>query len=475
MAYDSRDVQIGTLFFALRGMHQDGHRYISQAVDAGAAAVVCMDLPEKLDPEVAYVVVEDSRWVMSPIASSFYDDPSSELTIIGVTGTDGKSSTSFFIQQLLEKSGKKCGMLTTVQFKLGDSSQKNYLRQSTPEASEIHRLLRQMRTNGCTHAVVEATSHGLSKINNRLGDVKFDVGVLTNISHEHLEFHKTLERYMNDKANLFRALPAKSGRSIINFDEEHKDVFRQASACPVYTYSIAGDEADFAALDIREYPTRQEFTLQSPDGTADLKLPQPGRFNIENCLAALAAVSRLPGEKLQTYLPFVEELRPIKGRMVPVREGQPFEVIVDYAHTPGSFEKLFPALRTQVKGQLIAVFSSAGERDVEKRSILGRIASQYCDRIVLADEDPRGERPMDILEQVAEGCTGMERGRDLFLIEDRPTAIRHAFSLADHDDLVILLGKGHEGSIIYADGPIPWDEEEQARSILHELGYSEKE
>ena len=494
LAYDSREVQEGSLFFALRGLHSDGHDYIAQAVSRGAAAIVCNELPPGVDtalnPEVSYIVVENSRTVMSPIACRFYDDPSAEMTIIGVTGTDGKSTTSYFIQQLLQKSGKKTGLLTTVQFDLGDTVTKNYLRQSTPEATEIHKLLREMRSNGCTHAVVEATSHGLSPINNRLGDVKFDVGVLTNISHEHLEFHKTLEQYIDDKANLFRALPPDSGTAVINRDEVNRQPFIDATACPVRTYSLsdspADDRADLSVRDIVENTTSQEFTLVYADGASSMEasmeghtrrvsLPQPGRFNIENTMAALLAVSGIPGENIDNYIPFIGELKPIRGRMVPVDEGQPFQVVVDYAHTPGSLEKLFPALRRQIPGKLIAVFGSAGERDVAKRSQLGTIASAYCDGIVLADEDPRGEEPREILEQIAVGCGRLLRDKQLFLIEDRPSAIRHAFSMARSEgDMVILLGKGHEGTIIYADGPIPWDEEEQARTILRQLGYHKR-
>ena len=473
----------------MNGLHSNGHDFIEKALAQGAAAVVHSEPLSTYARDVTYLRVENSRRAMSPIACRFYDDPSSEMTIIGVTGTDGKSTTSYFIQQLLKLSGKPAGLLTTVQFDLGRGAEKNYLRQSTPEATEIHRLLRAMRENGCTHAVVEATSHGLSPLNNRLGDVKFDVGVLTNISHEHLEFHKTLERYIDDKANLFRALPPQKGIAVINADEPQRQAFIDAAACPVYLYGIrpetqetqeTQETADLTASDIEESPAGQSFLISSKASVADtaeqpiqtrVKLPQPGRFNVENSLAALLALGHLPGESLQSYFPLIAELKPIKGRMVPVDEGQPFQVIVDYAHTPGSFRKLFPALRTQVgTGKLIAVFSSAGERDIEKRSQLGEIAAGYCDIIVLADEDPRGEVPLDILEDVAAGCGSMQREHELFLIEDRPTAIRHAFTLANEGDLVVLLGKGHEGSIIYADGPIPWDEETVAREQLRRLG-----
>lgn len=480
LAYDSREVRSGSLFFALKGLHTDGHEYISSAVSKGAAAVIHSDPLPEYAQEVAYLRVENSRLLMSPIASSFYDAPSSEMTIIGVTGTDGKSTTCYFIQQLLALSGIRAGLLTTVQFDMGQGPEKNFLRQSTPEAPEIHRLLRTMRDNGCTHAVVEATSHGLSPLNNRLGDIEFDVGVLTNISHEHLDFHKTLERYIDDKANLFRALPPGSGYGVVNADEAHRQAFIDAADCPVYLYQIepeAGSGSmpavDLAAADIEESPSGQSFHVRSTEFTQQVILPQPGRFNIENTLAALLAVGRLTGRSTQSFLPFVSQLKPVKGRMVPVDQGQEFQVIVDYAHTPGSFRKLFPALRRQVgQGKLISVFGSAGERDIEKRSQLGEIASRYSDIIVLTDEDPRGEVPRQVLEDIAVGCSTLKLDDSLFLIEDRPTAIRYAFGLAEAGDLVVLLGKGHEGTIIYADGPIPWDEETAAREQLRALGYA---
>jgi len=471
LAYDSRDVNPGSLFFALRGIHADGHGFIDKAIEQGARAVICMEMPSLPVPSARYIRVADSRTAMSPIAAAFFDNPSEELKIIGVTGTDGKSTTSYFIQQLIEKSGRKCGLLTTVQFDFGDGPEKNFLRQSTPEATEIHRLLRRMRDNGCSYAVVEATSHGLSPVNNRLGDVRFDAGVLTNISHEHLEFHKTLERYMDDKANLFRALPADTGAAVINLDEPRREVFSSASACPVFTYSLEDDLADLFADDILEKNTVQQFNLHHHKKCSRVQLSLPGRFNVENCLAALLGASLLTGTALPDLLPAVSALRAIRGRMVPVDCGQPFQVIVDYAHTPGSFRKLFPGLRNQTEKRLIAVFGSAGERDLEKRPIQGEIASEFCDIIILTDEDPRGDEPQDILEEIAAGCSGMSRDETLYLIEDRPAAIRKAFSLAREGDTVILLGKGHEGSIIYQTGPVPWDEEKEAIRALNDFGY----
>ncbi|MFO7850759.1 MAG: UDP-N-acetylmuramoyl-L-alanyl-D-glutamate--2,6-diaminopimelate ligase, partial [Spirochaetia bacterium] len=476
LKYDSREVAEGVLFFALPGIHTDGHDFIRDAVRRGAAAVVHSKPLPDYSPGTVYLRVENTRAVMSPISAEFYHHPSHELTVIGVTGTDGKSTTVSFIHQLLEAAGRKTGFLSTVQFNTGGVTEKNRFRQSTPEAPEIHRILRTMKDAGCTHAVVEATSHGLSKLNNRLGDVFFDIGVFTNISREHLEFHKTFEQYLYDKANLFRSLGGEFAKAIINLDDSNAPYLIDACPAEALTYSLHKPEADIFASRITDRDGGQEIILHYREHYRQTEetrvyLPLPGRFNVENLLAALGAVVSLPDSKLNDFTPPIGRLVPVKGRMVPVRLGQPFEVLVDYAHTPGSFEKLFPQLREHTKGRLIALFGSAGERDLEKRSRLGEIASRYCDIIVLADEDPRGEEPRAVLEEVAAGCGEKRVGEDLLLIEDRSAAIRHAFSLAEKEDLVVLLGKGHEGSIIYADGPIPWDEEQEAVKALAEMGY----
>ncbi|MFP4179613.1 MAG: UDP-N-acetylmuramoyl-L-alanyl-D-glutamate--2,6-diaminopimelate ligase [Spirochaetaceae bacterium] len=477
LKYDSREAAEGVLFFALPGIHTDGHDYIPDAVRRGAAAVVHSRPLSQYKDGTIYLRVEDTRRVMSPISAEFYRHPSKELTVIGVTGTDGKSTTVSFIHQLLESAGFKAGFLSTVQFNTGGRTEKNHFRQSTPEAPEIHRILRTMREAGCTHAVVEATSHGLSKVNNRLGSVSFDIGVFTNISKEHLEFHKTFEQYLYDKANLFRSLRADRGKAVINLDDPNAPYLIDAGPERALTYSVKNPGADIFASGITDRGEGQDILLRYRGDTMQtlefpLYLPLPGRFNVENLLAALGAVFSLPDSEPKDYIAHIHKLLPVKGRMVPVRLGQPFEVLVDYAHTPGSFEKLFPQLRERTRGRLIALFGSAGERDLEKRSCLGEIASRYSDIIVLADEDPRGEEPRAVLEAVAAGCADKQEGEDLLIIEDRGTAIRHAFSLAEKDDLVVLLGKGHEGSIIYNDGPIPWDEEQEAVKALDEMGYS---
>lgn len=471
LSYDSRTLEPGELYCALPGVHVDGHKYIDSALDRGAAAVLCSRMPEQLHRDVVYIQVDNPRTAMSPLAAAFYGDPSKELKVIGVTGTDGKSSTVSFLHQLLRELGMRCGFLSTVQFNTGGESVKNHFRQSTPEASEIHKALRQMVDAGCTHAIVESTSHGLSPKNNRLGDVAFDVAVLTNISREHLEFHGTMEQYIKDKSMLFRMTAANRGIAVINRDDKEADRFIHAfNARRCYTYSSqAREDAEYRADAIQEKADRIAYRLRSQRGEAMVKLNLAGRFNIDNTLACAAAVCELEELPPSRIADALSQLKAVKGRMVPVDEGQDFQVIVDYAHTPGSFRRLFPAVRPLVKGRLFALFSSAGERDRGKRPILGEIASQYSDIIVLADEDPRGENGMELLREVAGGCTNKTEGKDLFLIEDRRKAIAFAFSMMRRDDCILLLGKGHEGSIIYADHSIDWDEETVARQLLRSV------
>jgi UDP-N-acetylmuramoyl-L-alanyl-D-glutamate--2,6-diaminopimelate ligase len=473
LSYDSRSVKPGDLYFALPGLHVDGHDYIEDALDAGAVAVVHAKTPPLYREGVCYLRVKNPRIVMSPISAAFYRHPSESLKIIGVTGTDGKSSTVSFIHQLLSSLGRRTGFLSTVSFNTGDTSVKNHFRQSTPEATEIQKALHTMLHKGCSHAVVESTSHGLSPLNNRLGDVRYNAAVLTNISHEHLDFHGSMERYIDDKANLFRMTARNKGVAVINLDDEAYMHFVEAGRdCSIITYSARGNpEAVYRAEDIRETATSISFTLVSPAGKTGIALGLPGRFNVDNVLSAIAVICETEGVHPENLAASAAALQAVKGRMVPVDEGQPFQVIVDYAHTPGSFRRLFPALRPLVPGRLFSLFSSAGERDLEKRPVLGSIADSYSDVIILADEDPRGERPIDLLRDVAAGCSNKREGETLFLIEDRTDAIRHAFSMMEAGDCILLLGKGHEGSIIYADRSIWWDEEEVARKVLREMGY----
>ncbi|HPW00886.1 MAG TPA: UDP-N-acetylmuramoyl-L-alanyl-D-glutamate--2,6-diaminopimelate ligase [Rectinema sp.] len=526
--YDSRECKPGSLFFALPGLHTDGKKYIIQAIQNGAVAVIYEGLLEKnlrefmlKDPSAralnpALIRVTDCRWTMSAISASFFENPSDSLCVIGVTGTEGKSTTVSFIYQLLNAAGFKAGFFSTVMSDIGEGEQPNPQHQTTPEATTVQQMLAEIRNHGLQFAVIEASSHGLSPRTARLAHVHFDIGLVTNVTHEHLEFHGSWEQYRSDKANLFRRLgevePKKlnkvshainehnsniiiSPTGIICADDPNASYFMHESAVPCLTYSSKGALADLSAHNIIEdangvsfeiegllempighnFRTEQEISARRFENvmpsTLSARINLPGTFNVQNALGAILAASAATGLHWHNFVPLLPGLRPIKGRMQRILEGQPFEVIIDYAHTPSSFKEILPSLRKERRGRIICVFGSAGERDTEKRPQQGRIAADYCDILILADEDPRGEDPMAILEEIAMGCPELSREDRLYLIPDRPEAIRRAFNLAKPGDLVLLLGKGHENSIIYSDRTIPYDEERQARSILADLGF----
>jgi UDP-N-acetylmuramoyl-L-alanyl-D-glutamate--2,6-diaminopimelate ligase len=476
LAYDSRAVGSGFLFFALPGLHADGHRFIDAAVAAGAAAVVHSAPVERPRPGIAYVRVADPRFAMSPISKAFYGDPSASLGVIGVTGTEGKSTTVYLAYQLLRLAGRGAGFFSTVMSDAGSGEAPNPEHQTTPEATAVQRMLAQMRDAGMRFAVVEASSHGLSSRTNRLGDVGFDVGVMTNVTSEHLEFHGTWEAYRDDKANLLRALRP-GGLGVVNADDPSADYFRAAARVPVMSFSAAGGAADLRARSVAVDAVGESFEIVeaaaggAPERIHHARANLPGAFNVGNVLAALLAVSHIAGIPVADLVPLVPSLRPVRGRMTTIDRGQGFEVVVDYAHTPSSFEAVFPPLRARVRGRMICVFGSGGERDTQKRPRQGRIAADWFDVVILADEDPRGEDPMELLEEIAAGCPELPRGERLFLIPDRPAAIRKAFSLAREGDLVALLGKGHENSIIGKSGAVPYDEIGEAEAALAELGF----
>ena len=487
LAYDSRDIQPGWLFFAFPGMHADGHAYIDAAIGRGAVAVIHSEPLDHRDPGVTYLRVPDARLAMSPVADAFWGSPSTKLAVVGVTGTEGKSTTVWLTYRLLDLAGEKAGFVSTVAYRVADAVLPNPAHQTTPEATTVHERLAAMVESGRTYAVIESSSHGLSPRTGRLASVLFDVGIMTNVRHEHLEFHGTWERYRDDKANLFRALDAHGhGKAIAGqaaevpsfgvacVDDESSDYFRAATRRPVYTYSmLSPGAADLWAEDIRSDDEGADFVVVEAAGPRHkARINIPGRFNVENVLAAVVAVSKLTGRSVSSLVPLLPSLEPVLGRMTRVDRGQPFQVLVDYAHTPSSFEAILPPLAQQVSGRVICVFGSGGERDVKKRPEQGRIAAEHCGVVILSDEDPRGEDPMALLEDIAAGCAGKTRGTNLFLIPNRAEAIRAAIGMAGPGDAVILLGKGHEDTIIYASGTIPWNELAEAERALAEAGWT---
>jgi UDP-N-acetylmuramoyl-L-alanyl-D-glutamate--2,6-diaminopimelate ligase len=489
LGYDSQKIKPGDLFFAVGGLNTDGHGFIDSAIDKGAGVIVHQNPLAHYRQGVVYIRVRDSRFAMSALADSFYGSPSRRMTMIGVTGTEGKSTTVYLIAQFLRFFGKKAGFISTVQHGNGIEDRWNPEHQTTPEAVTLHALLAEMERNGAEYAGVEASSHGLSPRTNRLGDVWFDAGIMTNVNHEHLEFHRTWEQYRNDKIRLFSAL-GKGEKNlprgvpafgVVNADDPSAPDFARAvgnGRC--LSFSVKGADADLSvqSLEAHSRGNRCRVLVRAGGESLDMEDHLPGAFNAGNILAALITVSTLLDVEIRDCLPLAGRLKPVRGRMTAVNQGQPFEVLVDYAHTPASFQIIFPPLRERLNksgGRLISLFGSPGERDTPKRPLQGGIAGTYSDMVILCDEDPRGEVPMSILEDIARGIDSKTLDRDLFLIPHRPQAIRKAFSLAKPGDLVLLLGKGHENSIIYAGKAIAYDEFHEAETALAELGWGSNE
>ncbi|UER67396.1 UDP-N-acetylmuramoyl-L-alanyl-D-glutamate--2,6-diaminopimelate ligase [Borrelia sp. BU AG58] len=471
LSYDSRCVLPKFVFFALPGVHFDGQKFIEAAIQRGSNVIVHASNVDFCASNVTYIKVDSCniKRFMSNFSSVFYDEPSKKLKIIGVTGTDGKSSVCFYIYTLLRSIGARVGFISTVFFDDGSGSLvKNPYRQSTPESTEIHFFLSKMVENNVQYAIIESTSHGLDIRTARLIDVEYSVAVLTNVSHEHLEFHGTMENYLSAKLNLFSSVAVSNGFGVVNIDDKNSSLFLN-SINRSYTYSLENENADFFVSKIIEQMGFTEFEFFNKNIKYDARVDLTGSFNVENVIAALIVVSQVASVSISELIASLVNIRGLCGRMDSVDFGQNFSLIIDYAHTPGAFAKLFPIFKRLAKNRLIAVFGSAGERDVSKRKLQGEIADRHADIIVLCDEDPRGEDSMQIIKDISEGILNKTQGENLFFIPNRRDALKKAISLACADDLVVTLGKGHEDSIIYEDRSIFWDEKGVIKDIILDL------
>ena len=476
---DSRRVGPGDIFVAVPGEHVDGHDFVAAAAAAGAvAAIVERPLPEV---GLAQLVVGRSTRALASAAAWWYGDPSHELAVVGVTGTDGKTTTSFLAVAALEAAGVSTGLIGTIDTKVGPVREANAEHVTTPGAPELQALLRAMVANGDEGAVVETTSHGLAL--ERVAEVAYDAAILTNLTHEHLELHGTFEAYRAAKLSLFERLAAPGTGStrprvgIVNRDDPSAAIFEavvRESGARLLTYG-SDPSATVHATRVVEDASRLRVRYAAPSGEADLELRLAGRFNVHNALAvvALGEAWELDPAAVRKGL---ESMPGVPGRMERVEAGQPFGVIVDYAHTPASLGgvlDLLAPLAAARGGGLIAVFGSAGERDTAKRPLMGRLAAERCRLVIVTDEDPRGEDRETILDEIARGAegAGARRDRDLLVIADRRAAIGAAIERAKPGDVVLLAGKGHEQSIIGPDGPVPWDERGAALAALADRGY----
>ncbi len=469
ITYDSRKVEEGWLFVAVPGVHTDGRRFVTDAAQRGA--IVALGEPLIGDLSLPYIQVSDVRTALANLACAFYGNPAQHLCTIGVTGTDGKTTTSNLITTIFETAGLHTGLMTTTNFKMLGQEWENTTRQSTLEAIEIQQLLRQMLDAGVTHAVVEATSHGLAL--QRVHGCAFDVGVVTNITHEHLDFHKTLDEYRRAKARLFEMLDPVRDKgigsrpiAILNRDDISYNILKPYCRVPILDYGI-DTQASVRAVDVSLQAHSTRFRVVLPDAEQSIETQLVGRFNISNCLAAIATAYS-QGVSLENIAHGLATITGVTGRMESINEGQPFAVIVDYAHTPDSLEKVLATLRPLTTGKLMAVFGSAGERDLQKRPVMGRIAAQMTDFFVITDEDPREEDREKIAREIAAGAeaVGKRQGQDFLCIADRTEAIKVAIAHAQEGDTLILAGKGHEQSIIVGREKLPWDDRKVAREQL---------
>ncbi len=478
--HDSRAVGPGALFVAIPGFRVDGHQFLGDAVARGAVAVIVQEVREEacqgLPESVTVVSVPHTRQALSAASAWFWEHPSRELEVIGITGTDGKTTTAHLLSSVLEAAGAKVGRLGTVDVSIGGKAGQATARMTTPEAPAVHRLLREMVDSGCDFAIVESTSHGLAL--HRLDHVVYDVAVLTNITGDHLDFHETFEAYREAKGLLFRFLDAHPSKgverwAVVNADDPSANYMLSLTSARPLRYGLESREAEVLARNIYLRADGSEFRLITPVGTVETSIRLPALFNVANALAA-ASVGLALDVDLPTIARGLASCPGVPGRMERIDEGQPFEVIVDYAHTGEAVRKVLQVLREVCQGRLIIVVGAAGERDPGRRFGVGRAAAEHADFAVFTSEDPRHEDPAAIVREIGRHAerAGRRRNEDFLEVEDRREAIRAALQRARPGDVVLIAGKGHEQSIIYGDQELPWDDREVAREELRALGFT---
>jgi UDP-N-acetylmuramoyl-L-alanyl-D-glutamate--2,6-diaminopimelate ligase len=454
LAYDSRAARPGTLFFCVPGAHSDGHDHAAEAVGAGASALV---VERALGLDVPELLVGSVREAMGPLAARFYGEPSRGLQVIGVTGTNGKTTTTFLVRAILEAAGEQCALLGTVKSVIGGSD--GEVVRTTPEAIDLQASLAAMRDSGDRACAMEVSSHALEL--HRADAIHFAAAVFTNLTQDHLDFHPTMEDYFAAKRRLFESGP---GVAIANADDPYGQ--RLLGAFPDAISFAIDASADYRALGLRSGIAEASFTLQTPERELELTTRLPGAFNVSNALAAIATTHSL-GVELETIAAALASAAPAPGRFQALDEGQPFAVLVDYAHTPDSLENVLRAARALADARLICVFGCGGDRDRGKRPQMGRISAELADLTLVTSDNPRSEDPAEIVEQILAGVEGDGGGHSVEAIVERRAAIARAIALARGGDVVVIAGKGHEQGQEFAAGrKIPFDDAAVAREQL---------
>lgn len=458
IAYDSRNVSAGDVFMAIEGFETDGHKYISQAMEKGAAAVVCQRVP---DEAVAYILVEDVRKALAEMSGIYFGNPSERMKIIGITGTNGKTTSTVLLKQLLERcKGAKVGLIGTNENMIGDKVIQT--ERTTPESYDLQKLFREMADSGCEYVVMEVSSHSLEL--SRVHDIRFEIALYTNLSQDHLDFHGDMQSYANAKAQLFK----QCNYAIINIDDEYAGVMAEGVGCPIMTYAVDDNTADIVAKGVKLKSNKVVFAALEVGEIERTEINIPGMFSVNNGLGVIAC-ARVLGIPLREACEALSHAKGVVGRVEVVDTGEPYTVIIDYAHTPDALENVIKAVKGFATGRVIVLFGCGGDRDAQKRPIMGEIAARLADNVIVTSDNPRTEEPGEIIKDILQGMKGYDG--TYTVIEDRREAIAYALDNAMPDDVIVLAGKGHETYQIIGKTKYHMDERE---IVMEHLRDAEK-
>jgi len=456
--YDSRKVKQGDVFVCITGFQTDGHTFAQKAVDAGAAALICEHRPEgDFEEGVAIIQVPDTRVALAKMSVAYYKSPSADMNVIGITGTNGKTTTTYLIKSILDKKGRKVGVIGTIENLIGDEVLPT--QRTTPESKELQELLHIMKRKNVTDVVMEVSSHALDL--HRVDGVAFSVGVFTNLTQDHLDYHKTMEHYKEAKAKLF----SQSKKSVINLDDPCGVYMKSAATGDVITFGIETD-ADLQAKDIKITAEGTHFLVIWKDREYTLSLHTPGRFSVYNALGAIGACLLLDIE-MEEILVGLAENQGVSGRFQTIKSEKGLQAVVDYAHTPDGLDKVLKTTKEFAKGRVITVFGCGGNRDKTKRPIMGEIAGRESDYCIITSDNPRTEDPMQILDEVEAGI--QKTACPYAKIADRREAIVFASKMAKERDVIVVAGKGHENYQVFADKTVHFDDVEEIRKAFGEV------
>ncbi|MCJ7507556.1 MAG: UDP-N-acetylmuramoyl-L-alanyl-D-glutamate--2,6-diaminopimelate ligase [candidate division Zixibacteria bacterium] len=459
--YNSTKIEHNDLFVAIRGFQTDGHSFINDAIKNGA---ICVVAEKDQNYSVrAEILVKDSRMALAFLSDKFYDSPSSKLKVIGITGTNGKTTVSYLLKSILETKERKIGLVGTIAHHIGD--QQVPALNTTPESLDLQRMFYQMLEQGIKYVVMEVSSHSLAL--KRVEKIDFDVAVFTNLTQDHLDFHKDMESYKKTKGKLFEMLVKPEDRAVINLDDPNWEYFFEKAEVPKVTYSLRNKEADVFVEKMSHDLKGLKINFSTPLGQFEARLNLIGEQNVYNALAAIAS-SIVLGFGLENIKSGLEKAKVVPGRLEKVNLGQPFDILIDYAHTPDALERVLVTAKQLTSGKLIALFGCGGDRDKTKRPIMGKLATRIADYVIVTSDNPRTENPSSIIDDIFKGINSKN---NIKRIEDRKEAIKKAMDLAQPKDILVIAGKGHEDYQIIGTKRFHFSDKETVKEILKKMGY----